>query len=126
MKTSWIVRGGLVGLSGLILYLIARADKKAAEKQEAYWKKQDEEIKQMEEQFKEDMKTMRYYQKPVMEIIILQPSSMLAASVTGADLIIETFDNSSMVILGREADITFDDSTSDFLDGDFDDSFDID
>ena len=58
MKTSWIVRGGLVGLSGLILYLIARADKKAVEKQEAYWKKQEEEMKQIEEQFKEDMKTM--------------------------------------------------------------------
>lgn len=58
MKTSWIVRGGLIGLCGLALYLIERADRKATKKQEEYRKKQDEEMKQIEEQFKEDMKTM--------------------------------------------------------------------
>lgn len=72
------------------------------------------------------MKTMRYYQKPVMEIIILQPASMLASSTTGAEIIDEAFDNSLMDILGRDADISFDDSSSDFLDGGSDDSFDLD
>lgn len=81
MKTSWIVRGGLVGLSGLILYLIARADKKAAEKQEAYWKKQDEEIKQMEEQFKEDMKTMSKIHELIDIRLNSTPSDSFDASI---------------------------------------------
>jgi len=63
------------------------------------------------------MKTMRYYQKPEMEIIVLQTASMLAASVTGTEIIDDavSFDNSTMDILVRESDMSFDfDSSSDF------------
>lgn len=65
------------------------------------------------------MKTMRYYQKPEMEIIVLQTASMLAASALGTEIIDEVvpFDDSTMDILGRESDFSFEfdsDSSSDF------------
>ena len=65
------------------------------------------------------MKTMRYYQKPEMEIIVLQTASMLAASALGTEIIDDAvpFDNSTMDILSRESDLSseFDfDSSSDF------------
>jgi hypothetical protein len=64
---------------------------------------------------------MRYYQKPEMEIIVLQTASMLAASALGTEIIDDDvpFDNSTMDILGRESDLIseFDfDSSSDFDD----------
>lgn len=67
------------------------------------------------------MKTMRYYQKPEMEIIVLQTASMLAASVTGIEIIDESvpFDGGTMEILSRESDFSFEfdsDSSSDFDD----------
>ena len=66
------------------------------------------------------MKTMRYYQKPEMEIIVLQTASMLAASALGTEIIddaVQTFDNSTMDILGRESGFSFEfdfGSSSDF------------
>ncbi len=55
------------------------------------------------------MKTMRYYQKPEMEIIVLQTASMLAASALGTEIIDDSvpFNNSTMDILGRESDFSF-------------------
>jgi hypothetical protein len=53
---------------------------------------------------------MRYYQKPEMEIIVLQTASMLAASALGTEIIddkVQTFDNSTMDILGRESSFSF-------------------
>ena len=65
------------------------------------------------------METMRCYQKPEMEIIVLQPASMLAASALGTKIIDDAvpFEDSTMDILGRESDLSseFDfDSSSDF------------
>lgn len=67
------------------------------------------------------MKTMRYYQKPEMEIIVLQPASMLAASALGTEIIDDSvpFDGGTMEILSRESDLSFEldsDSSSDFDD----------
>jgi hypothetical protein len=64
---------------------------------------------------------MRCYQKPEMEIIVLQTASMLAASVTGIEIIDESvpFDGGTMEILSRESDFSFEldsDSSSDFDD----------
>ena len=48
------------------------------------------------------MKTMKYYQKPEMEIISIETAILLAGSVLGTELTNETFDDATQDILSPE------------------------